>query len=51
MRTCGTSGSHISSPEISTCPAEFVDEEACYARTVNRVSIIRCWRFSWRREF
>ena len=44
-------GSHISRPEVSTCPAESVDEEVCCAGTTSRVSINTCWTFSSGREF
>ena len=39
VRTLGVAVSHISSPGVSTCPAESVDEEACCAGTTSRVSI------------
>ena len=51
MRTLVASGSQISNPEISTCPAESVDEEMRCARTISRFSINRCWTFYSRREF
>ena len=46
MRTLGATMSHISSPEVSACPAESVDEEACCAGTTSWVSTKRCWTFS-----
>ena len=33
-------GSHISSPEISTCPTESMDEEVYCAGTISRFSIV-----------
>ena len=51
VRTLGVAVSHISSPGVSTCPAESVDEEACCAGTISRGSINSCWTFSLGREF
>ena len=51
VRTLGATVLHISSPEISACLVEFVDEEACCAGTITQVSINRCWTFSSEREF
>ena len=51
MRILGATGSHISSPEVSTCPAESVAGEVCCAGTISRVSINRCWTFSLGMEF
>ena len=46
VRTLGATLSHISSPEVSACSAESVDEEACCARAITLVSINSCWTFS-----
>ena len=51
VRTLGTTVSHISSPEVSTCPAESVDEEVCCAGITSRFYINRRWKFSSRRDF
>ena len=51
MRTLGVIGSNISSLEVSTCPAESVDDEVCYAGTTSRVFIYKYWTFFSEREF
>ena len=51
VRTLGPTLSHISSLEVSACPAKSVDEEACCAGTASQVSINSCWTFSSGREF
>ena len=51
MKTLGATVSHISSLEVSVCPVESVDKEACCAGTTSQVSINRCWTLSLEREF
>ena len=51
MKTLGESGSHISSPEVSTCPVESVDEEVCCVRIVGRFLQIGVGRLFSRKEF
>ena len=51
VRTLGATLSRISSAEVAASPAESVDEEACCAGTISRVSINSCWTFSSDREF
>ena len=51
VRTLGLAVSHISSPGVSTCPAESLDEEACCAGTISWGSINSCWALSLEREF
>ena len=46
VRALGGSGSHISSPEVSTCPMEYVNEEVFCAGAMGRFSINRCWTLS-----
>ena len=42
VRTLGATVSRVSSPEVYACLAESVDEEACCAGAISRVSINRC---------